>query len=148
MVSEQMKRSPALAQLSRDHHVALVVARQLARADADDAAEAAARFVDFLAGHELAHFALEEAVLLPAVPDEPRGRALARQTLEDHDELRLAAQRLAGATQPPSADDLHAVGQRLRAHVQMEERELFPLLEESLDPAALDELGARLAVGH
>jgi hemerythrin-like domain-containing protein len=140
-----MKRSPALAQLSRDHHVALVVARQLANAGTDDAAASAVRFVEFLAGHELAHFALEETVLLPAIPDGPRGQALAGRMLEDHEYLRLAADRLRDSLQPVSTDYLHQLGQRLRAHVQMEERELFPYLEQALDPTALEELGARLA---
>ena len=32
----------------------------------------------------------------------------------------------------------------LRAHVQMEERELFPYLERTLEPAELDRIGAML----
>jgi hemerythrin-like domain-containing protein len=36
------------------------------------------------------------------------------------------------------------VGGRLREHVRVEERELFPLLEESLEPATLEEIGTRL----
>lgn len=147
-VFPQMKRSPALAPLSRDHHVALVVARQLARADADGAAAAAGRFVEFLSGHELAHFALEEQVLGPVIPDHPRGRELAERMLEDHEYLRSAAGRLRDPTQPVSVEHLHQLGRRLRAHVQMEERELFPYLEQELDPAALEGLGARLADGH
>lgn len=143
-----MKRSPALAQLSRDHHVALVVARQLANADTDDAAAAAVRFVEFLAGHELAHFALEETVLLPAMPDGPRGQTLTERMLEDHEYLRLGAKRLRDSSQPLNTEYLHQLGQRLRAHVQMEERELFPYLEQALDPATLEELGARLAHDH
>jgi hemerythrin-like domain-containing protein len=143
-----MKRSPELAQLSRNHHVALVVARQLTRADAEHAQAAAARFVEFLAGHELAHFALEETVLLPAVPDEPHGRALAQRMLEDHEYLRFAAKRLRDPPAPVSADYLHQLGHRLRAHVQMEERELFPHLEQTLDPDTLKVLGEQLAADH
>jgi hypothetical protein len=51
----------------RDHHHALLIAVALERADRDRAPEAAERFVDFLAAHELAHFALEGSVVLPAV---------------------------------------------------------------------------------
>jgi hypothetical protein len=139
-----MKRSVALAPLSRDHHVALVVARQLVNAGTHTAAVAAARFCEFLAEHELADFALEETVLLPAIPDEPRGRALAQRMLEDHDYMRVAAKRLRDPSQPVGADYLHDVGHRLRAHVQMEERELFPYLEQTLDPTTLIKLGERL----
>jgi hypothetical protein len=140
-----MKRTAALAPLSRDHHLALVVARQLSRATPAQAGAAAQRFVRFLAEHELAHFALEETVLLPALPDEPQARALAEQTRKDHRYLRAAMQRLRGSPQAADVDLLHEIGGRLRTHVQMEERELFPYLERSLEPAALDRIGAKLA---
>jgi hemerythrin-like domain-containing protein len=140
-----MKRSAALAPLSRDHHVALVIARELARAAEADAEAAQARFVRFLGEHELAHFALEESVLLPALREEPSGPELARRMLEDHEWLRAAMRRLRGSADAASVEYLHAVGKRLRGHVQMEERELFPYLEEVLDAAALEEIGSQLA---
>jgi hypothetical protein len=89
-----MRRSEALAPLSRDHHHALVIAAALERADRDGAQEAAERFVDFLAAHELAHFALEESVVLPAVPDEETGRTLVERVLNDHAYLRGACERI------------------------------------------------------
>jgi hemerythrin-like domain-containing protein len=143
-----MKRSSSLAHLSREHHTALVVARDLARATENDAAALAERFVAFLSGHELAHFALEEALLLPAMPDEPRARQLQEQVRADHEDLRAARRRLEESSDQPSLDFLHEIGRRLRAHVQLEEREVFPYIEQALDPAALDELGARLAREH
>jgi hemerythrin-like domain-containing protein len=100
---------------------------------------AASRFVGFLARHELVHFALEESLLLPAMPDEPRAEALAQRMLEDHEYLRLAARQLADAMQPASPEYLRELGRRLRSHVQMEERELFPYIEQTLDPARLEE---------
>jgi len=48
-----VKRTAALAPLSRDHHVGLVVARDLARADEASGAQAAQRFVAFMAEHGL-----------------------------------------------------------------------------------------------
>jgi hemerythrin-like domain-containing protein len=140
-----MKRAAALAPLSRDHHLALVVARELSRATPDQADTAATRFQQFLAQHELAHFALEETLLLPALPDEQQGRALARRVRDDHDYLRAATRHLQRSPQAASVEFLHALGVRLRAHVQMEERELFPYLERTLDPAALEQIGAQLA---
>ena len=140
-----MKRSEALAPLSRDHHVALVVARELSRAGDADAASATERFVRFLAGHELAHFALEESVLLPALPPGERGSALEVRLLEDHEFLRDALHRLQASPAAGTVSFLHEVGERLRAHVRMEEQELFPYLEESLDERALAAIGAKLA---
>ena len=139
-----MRRSAALAGLSRDHHHALVVARQLYRARPQDAETAAERFVTFLAGHELAHFELEERVLLPALPDAPAAKELARTTRDQHARLRAAARRLQDRRDPPELAVLHEAGELLRDHVRMEEQELFPLVEESLDEAALEALGRRL----
>jgi hemerythrin-like domain-containing protein len=142
-----MKRSAQLAPLSRDHHVALVVARALSRAVAADAATAAGRFVDFMADQGLEHFALEEAVLLPFVPGQDRGRLLANRMLNDHEHLRDVWRRARAAPGEVPIEQLHALGSRLREHVRMEENELFPYLEESLDAAVLDEIGARLQGG-
>jgi ketosteroid isomerase-like protein len=140
-----MKRSEALAPLSRDHHVALVVAAVLERADREGIDAAAARFVEFLTAHELSHFAQEEALLLPAVGDDDTGRALVARVLDDHAYLRDALERLRRADAPKDLGFVHEVGARLRAHVRMEEREFFPYLERTLDPAALEEIGSRLA---
>lgn len=140
-----MKRSKALAPLSREHHEALVVARELTRATPETAVAAAERFVRFLAQHELAHFAAEERALLPVLGSDEPERSLARRLREDHEYLRDAMRRLRAASVEPTAVFAEEVGARLRAHVQMEERELFPHLERTLDPAALDEVGALLA---
>jgi hemerythrin-like domain-containing protein len=140
-----MKRSEALAPLSRDHHVALVVAAVLERADRQGIDDATARFVDFCRSHELSHFALEEAVLLPAVGDDERGQAHASRVLEDHAYLRDALERLRRADASRDLGFVHEVGARLRAHVRVEEREFFPYLEKTLDPATLEQIGSRLA---
>lgn len=139
-----MKRSDALAPLSRDHHAALVVARRLTHATEQDRAAAAAAFVDFLAGHELGHFALEESVLLPAVPPGTAGEEMATRIRQQHAQLREDLQALQGSPDTATIAGLRDIGTRLRAHVLLEEREFFPFLEQTLDERALDELGARL----
>jgi hemerythrin-like domain-containing protein len=136
-----MRRSDALAELSRDHHHALVVARELERATAASAAAVAARFVDFLGRHELAHFAVEESVLLPALSATSEGEAFGRRMLADHEQLR-AARRVALRRRDTAY--LHELGGRLRSHVQLEEREVFPYLERTLDEAGLRALDERL----
>jgi hemerythrin-like domain-containing protein len=143
-----MKRSAALAPLSRDHHQALVIASELSTAAPHQAAQAAERFVRFLSDHELSHFALEESVLLPSLPQDGRGQGLANRARTDHAFLRAALTRLQAAPADASAEFLHEVGSRLQAHVRMEERELFPFIEASLEPAALERLGSRLAHRH
>ena len=139
-----MKRSTALSPLSRDHHAALVIASQLIGAGEQDAATTADRFVGFLAEHELRHFALEEELLLPTLLGLDSGVALASRVRAEHEQLRAAMRRLRDAPGRAEVEFLHETGRLLRAHVRMEERELFPLLEETLDPCALRELGGRL----
>lgn len=137
-----MKRSEALAILSRDHHHALVVAQRLSRADAGTAATARASFLDFWNPDGRRHFQLEEELLLPAYA--ARGdpyHPLVLRVLGDHIAIRAQIARLATETDPP-LDGLHAFGAAFAAHVRLEERELFPMIEEAI-PA--DEL---LALAH
>ena len=139
-----MKRSAALAPLSRDHHHALVVSMALVRASEGTGRSSAQLFADFIVEHEARHFALEEELLLPAVSAGERGRLLGERIRADHRYLCQAAEQLRGAAQAPSIELLHELGSRLRAHVQLEERELFPYLEKTLDAATLDRIGAAI----
>ena len=63
-----MKRDAALASLSRDHHLALVVALKLRSATASTADEARAAMAAFWPVHGRRHFRVEEEILLPATP--------------------------------------------------------------------------------
>lgn len=137
-----MKRSEALAILSRDHHQALVVAQKLTRADADTAAAARARFLAYWIPDGRRHFQLEEELLLPAYA--AYGDAhhpLVLRVLGDHVAIRAHAKRL-GAQPDAAPDALHELGTSLAAHVRLEERELFGMIEDAM-PA--DEL---LALAH
>lgn len=139
-----MRRSAALAPLSRDHHDALVIAMTLTRASDATAQSSAILFADFISEHEARHFALEESLLLPALPPGEQGRLLAERVLADHRYLRDAAEQLRLGSSQPTVEQLHSLGGRLRAHVQLEERELFPYLEQSLDVTTLERIGADL----
>ena len=137
-----MKRHPALAPLSRDHHHALVLARRLRRAGATDSHEAAQAFLEHWSEEERLHFRLEEEVLLPAYatygdPDHP---AVIR-TLLDHIRIRRDVERLAAGA---DLELLHELGARLADHVKLEEQELFPLIEHTMPESALAALGERL----
>lgn len=137
-----MKRSDALAPLSRDHHEALFVARGLRRAGEETAAEAVARFREYFERRGDQHFDVEERVLLPVLEQLTDGPGLAARVLEEHGRLRaLASETAAGE---PSLPALHHLGEALDAHVRFEERELFPVVETELDPDELRRLGERL----
>jgi hemerythrin-like domain-containing protein len=132
-----MKRSDALAPLSRQHHQGLAVALRLKRADANSASDARAAFLEFWETEGREHFRLEEEVLLPSYArygeaDDP---AVVR-VLVEHVDLR---RRGADLEATPSADPevLHDLGERLERHIRHEERVLFPLIEAALPQAEL-----------
>jgi len=126
-----MKRHPALQTLSRDHHQALVIAQRLRRAGDLGAGEAQAAFLEFWSSECQLHFRVEEEVLLPRFAAAGGGDspAIAR-VLVDHAEIRLRAIRLQG--EPASTALLRELGELLAEHVRLEERDLFPAIEEVL----------------
>jgi hemerythrin-like domain-containing protein len=132
-----MKRHPALIPLSRDHHGGLVQAVRLRRAAADGDASArlaaAREFVDFFRNEERVHLRAEEEELFPLflrhVQSQP---APLREARAQHVQLEGFARKLEIAAAAGIADreELVAAGELLDAHIRLEERQLFPLIEE------------------
>jgi len=140
-----MKRHPALIPLSHDHHRALVEARRLRWAAEGPAPAATAEaFLRFFADTTVQHFREEEELLFPTVVDCKEARELLVQALLEHQRLHALAarlqQQLAGG-QPP-ATVMRQLGELLEAHVRLEERRLFPVIEQLLPEAALTEPAA------
>jgi quercetin dioxygenase-like cupin family protein len=136
-ICSAMKRHRALHALSHDHHHALVEARRLREAAAGEAdpAGAAAAFVRFFRTSSVPHFREEEESLFPLVVVAEEARPLLVEALLDHQHLHaLVTQLEGGGDLRPT---MRAVGERLEAHVRLEERELFPLIER-LAAAELD----------
>ena len=137
-----MKRHPALAPLSRDHHHALVIAQHLRRATTQTAPDIAGAFLAHWNAEQKLHFRLEEELLLPAYaahgqPDHP---AIIRMLL-DHTLIRRDA---AALTAAPPLELLHELGARLADHVRLEEHEIFPLIEQAIPEHELEKLGDRI----
>ena len=135
-----MKRSAELAPLSREHQIALAIALTLRRTTEDDLDRTTRRYLDFMAGDGASHFDEEEAVLVPALPGE-----LSERLLREHAAIRQATQALADR---PAVAAARRAGELLAAHVRFEERVLFTHLEQTLAPAELAAIGARLAEAH
>ena len=132
-----MKRDPRLATLSREHHHALVIAQILKRALPETAGVARETFLAFWEEDGRTHFRLEEELLLPAYARYGDAHhPLVVRTLCDHVEIRRLADDLAGDPATP-ATVLQELGRRLAHHVRMEERELFPLIEDAMPEDAL-----------
>lgn len=144
-----MRRDPALTGLSHQHHHALFHAQRLRRVTAENLADTLEAFAGFWRTEGLPHFAQEEQVLLPAFAAWGDARhALVARALTDHVELRQRAERLLAV--PEEGETRGAVaaaqelGERLATHVRMEERELFPLIEQTLPAGELEHLARRL----
>ncbi|HSJ18100.1 MAG TPA: hemerythrin domain-containing protein [Solirubrobacterales bacterium] len=137
-----MRRTEALAPLSRDHHQALAQALKLKRATPAEAADIARGLLTFWDHHGARHFQVEEEVLLPAYARyaDPEQDAVVR-VLVDHVWIRSRIDRLRGADEP-SPRHLRELGERLDAHVRHEERVLFPLIEDAMPEPEIDELAA------
>ena len=131
-----MPRHPVLIPLSRDHHRDLVHARRLQAADQETPSEriAAARaFAAFFSTHMVSHFRREEETVFPLlVETDGEDRALLVQALLDHQRLHALAARLADELDADavSSELLNETGSLLESHVRLEERRLFPLVEQ------------------
>jgi hemerythrin-like domain-containing protein len=135
-----MKRSTALTLLSREHHAALVLAKQAQRlAQKDACSEDVFEFMRLLESrlcNELEpHFRVEETTLLTMLENAGHDEAfeLALRARHEHDALRELARRVASR----DLASLGLFGEQLAAHVRFEERELFGFAEKNLLPQQL-----------
>lgn len=136
-----MKRAEALRPLSREHLVALTVAKDLR--EATDPSAASNEFLEFWREEGRNHFRAEEEVLLPvwALHAEV-DRAGVDRMLAEHLEIRREVLRLEAET--ATLSQMQRLGQLLHDHVRFEERELFPRVEEDLDEVAADQLARQI----
>lgn len=148
-----LQRHDALRSLSRDHHVALQLARALQsgtsphlRAHLPTEPTALIAYVERVYTEELApHFGAEDAVLAPTV----RGKDAALDRLLREIEAEHASMTALVASLPSlGASELDAaldrLGRTLEAHVRREERECYARVQDLLDEPALEQLGAAL----
>lgn len=151
-----MKRSPELASLSHDHHHGLVHAHRMQKAAAGDGAhpveDTARAFLEFWRSETSVHFRKEEEVLLPVAAryGADIGRESVTEMLRDHAVIRGLVMGLEDEVSDGDArpETLRELGERLEAHIRLEERRVFPEIEESLPEEALREVAARLEVGE
>jgi hemerythrin-like domain-containing protein len=122
-----------------------MVARLLLKATKESARGARTCFVDFWKAEGARHLRVEEELLLPALARHASAdhEAVVR-VLADHVELRRRAADLE-ADPIPAPEVLRQLGDLLRRHIRYEERVLFPLIEQAVPEAALQELVAEMA---
>ena len=148
-----MKRHPSLRPFSDDHHQGLVNARRLrsaASGEGGNPASSAQYFLDFWQRDTSHHFRKEEDVLLPVLAryggDLDERPIL--QMLTQHALIRGLAMQLSDELKQNEVreETLRNLGEKLEAHIRLEEREAFPLIEETLPEQALQEVASRLDV--
>jgi hypothetical protein len=136
-----VKRAEALRPLSREHLGALLSAKKLR--ESGDLEEAAQAFLEFWRGDGQRHFRIEEEVLLPTWARHAEvDRAGVARMLEEHLAIRREALRLEDGDL--SLEEARELGRLLHDHVRFEERQLFPIVEQALDEAALGQLAAAI----
>lgn len=145
-----MIRHEAIAQLSRDHHQALMQAMKLKRATDESVAEVATEFLAFFDDECQLHFEVEEQVLLPLycawVGLEQAVDPVVVQVVREHVELRAMIELLrADRSNTQLAREL---GQRLDGHVRLEERKLFPQIQTALTDQQLTDLAAAVTAAE
>jgi len=140
-----VKRDERLRGLSRDHHHALVLARDAVNAADAETAEALDNGWSAVAAQwesELEpHFRLEEEVLFPAL-EVVGEHGLAVRARAEHAEIREAVTAADGDDEE-RRERLRHFGNLLKLHVQFEEQELFTRAEEKLDDIQLNAVWQR-----
>jgi uncharacterized protein (DUF1778 family) len=150
-----LKRHPALAPLSREHHPALLLARGLQRGVSShlraelpaEPAALAAHVCAFFDTNLAPHFLAEELVLEAARGGSAELVAASRRIEAEHAQLREMADSLRRPMEPEAQLDLlDRFGALLEAHVREEERSLYEGVQQVLDEDALRSLG--VAIDH
>jgi len=130
-----MKRHPALAHLSREHHGALILAKLLQNdapaykglpADTEGKAVYASKFYK----EELVkHFEAEEKALALVTGIDEGLDALVQTIFNEHRELKSLFESI--NNNPSLQSQLDTLGKTLEIHIRKEERELFPLIQDN-----------------
>ena len=148
-----MKRHQSLIPLSHDHHSCLVLAQRLIlgrskapRSDwPTDRRQQVRRVIEFFKTGLRQHFKAEEEHVFPAAVEQLcEGADLARQLIEEHDEMTAKIRELEKDPTTRLEERLSSFGQRLKEHIRKEEGILFERIQEEMDPAELEAIGVRL----
>ncbi len=152
MTTVPLKRHPALQDLSRDHHHALIHAHLLRKSaqgeqNAGPPDQVARDFLRFWEQDAGPHFREEEEVLLPiyARHTPPSQDMQVCQMLDDHAWFRDIVFEL--QQQVEAGQDLQEligeIGRRLHDHVRLEERHIFERMQDVLTEEDLADLADR-----
>lgn len=131
------QRHEALQPLSHHHHHTLVQAVELNKAGTEKAdkplGQLIRELIDFWENDAVYHFRDEEEILLPlyyTYAENPETE-LIKEMLYQHMQIRSLLYTIRENREDPY-EKMNHLGELLKKHVRMEEREIFPLIEEAV----------------
>lgn len=141
-----MERHKSLISLSNDHHHGLSIAQKLkygykpssskdAEINTDEKKELVLKFSDEYL-HK--HFRLEEDIIVPYLPE----NELIKRMLDEH--IKIYELLYIIEVRDPDDELLNHFAEKLEAHIRFEERELFPMLQQTLTEEQLNEIGKKM----
>jgi len=144
-----MPRHSSLIPLSHDHHEALLIALRLKKGGptsqhdrlwSTELPKQIHSLKLYFERELLPHFKLEEEILFPAASEIPEIQEIISTLLSQHQQMCEIMKNISALSDESSLKkEMEDFGTLLESHVRLEERELFPKLEEA-------EIEGRLAI--
>jgi hemerythrin-like domain-containing protein len=140
--TKPIKRHPAIAELSRDHHTGLLLVWKIREGIKKSIEpERIKKYVVHSFENELQpHFKEEEELLFNKIDKENKLRL---QAEADHAAIRQMAGDMKNGSLS-SYESLQTLANRLEKHIRFEERELFNFIQEDFSDADLSEIASSL----
>ncbi len=128
-----MKRHEALHPLTHHHHHTLVMAQKLKKfSEADRIRDITREVIDFWIDDGESHFRDEEEILLPVYAQyESVDQPCIKEMLIQHVEIRSLIRQIR-SSQTSKPDLFRKLGALLEKHVRLEERTVFPMIEQAV----------------
>ena len=135
-----MKRAQQLQDLSREHHQSLVMAKRMAEVaesgNDEQLLEAIEKVTAFYENELEVHFQHEERTIFALIYKEYKAHiGLATALLKEHGAIRMLIPQLTLST---AREGLATFADVLKNHTRVEERELFPIIEDLFTDEQLD----------
>ena len=129
------RRHDGLLPLTHDHHHALAQARHLRLAAGGGSRELfleSQSFLEFFYEDTVNHFREEEEVVFPLAMADERASGLLSRVVTEHLQIHALVAQLALEVEGAWVHSATAIrlAEHLEAHIRLEEREAFPLLEQ------------------
>ena len=144
-----MKRHQSFIPLSREHHDGLLLATRLQQGNkallrlwSHDPHWQADYVVKFFDEHLDLHFQVEEDIVFPMAEKFFKESIQAiQQLMNEHQEMKAMVEALRKPSKRNPEKTLGHLGQVLEKHIRTEEREFFPMCEETIPRGELDRMG-------